>query len=130
MLQLTSLSLAFGALWRPQLNTGTLGGRTKLSLIQMYLPRKFIFLLLILSCGKKDLRGESTPSADGNTYLLIAESPGCATFSVDGKPWPHGVGVRGAVSAGRRELSCSDGSNQIQFEVKQGQTFRFDYWGP
>jgi hypothetical protein len=98
----------------------------------MWLRTQFIFLpaLLIFSCGKKDLRGESTPSADGHTYLLIAESPGCAAFSVDGKPWPHGVGVRGAVSAGRRELSCSDGSNQIQFEVKQGQTFRFDYWGP
>jgi hypothetical protein len=27
-LQLTGLSLAYGSLWRPQLNAGTLGGRT------------------------------------------------------------------------------------------------------
>jgi hypothetical protein len=96
-------------------------------------PRiQFVFLLvpLILSCAKKDLRGQSTPSADGRTYLVIAESPGCAAFSVDSKGWPHGVGVRGAVPAGRHELSCSDGSNQIQLEINRGQTFRFDYWGP
>ena len=93
---------------------------------------QFLFLLAlqILSCGKKDLRGQSTASADGRTYLLIAESPGCAAFRVDGKPWPHGLGVPGAVPAGQRELSCSDGSNQVELEVKPGQTFRFDYWGP
>ena len=99
----------------------------------MRLPQlRFLTLvaLLIVSCGKKDLRGESTPSADGKTYLLIAESPGCITFNVDGKLWPHAIGVAGAVAAGRRELSCSDGSNQIRFDVKRGQTFRFDYWGP
>jgi len=90
----------------------------------------FLVAILILSCAKKDLRGQSTPSADGHTYLVIAESPGCATFVVDGKPWPHAIGAPGAVPAGRRALSCSDGSNQVQFEAKRGQTFRFDYWGP
>jgi hypothetical protein len=90
----------------------------------------FLLALPVLSCGKNDLRGHSTPSVDGRTYLVIAESPGCAAFSVDGKPWLHGVGVPGVVPAGLRELSCSDGSNQVQVEVKRGQTFRFEYWGP
>jgi len=92
----------------------------------------FLLLLALLSvaCGKRELRGQSAPSADGHTYLVIAESPGCVSFHVDGKPWPHAVGVAGALPAGQRKLSCSDGSNQIQFEVKRGQTFRFDYWGP
>ena len=90
----------------------------------------FLIPMLMLSCARKDLRGQSTPSADGRTYLVIAESPGCATFVVDGKPWPHAIGAPGAVLAGRREISCSDGSNNVQVEVKRGQTFRFDYWGP
>ncbi len=86
--------------------------------------------LLVVSCDKRNLRGQSTRSADGHTYLVIVESPGCATFTLDGKPWPYAVGAAGLVLAGRREISCSDGSNQIHFEVKRGQTFRFDYWGP
>jgi hypothetical protein len=85
---------------------------------------------LLLSCGKSELRGQSTPSADGRTYLLVAESPGCDSLYVDGKPWPHPIGARGLVPSGRRAISCADGSNHIQFEVKRGQTFRFDYWGP
>ena len=28
------------------------------------------------------------------------------------------------------ELEALHGSNKIQFEVKRGHTFRFDYWGP
>jgi len=85
---------------------------------------------LVLSCGKSELRGHSTPSADGHTYLVVAESPGCSTFYLDGKPWPHALGARGLVASGRHELSCSDGSNHVEVEVKRGQTFGFDYWGP
>jgi hypothetical protein len=99
-----------------------------MSLTRLQSP--FLVAMLVLSCAKEDLRGRSTPSADGHTYLVIAESPGCASFVVDGKSWPHAMGAPGAVLPGRRELSCSDGSNQVQFEVKRGQTFRFDYWGP
>ena len=86
--------------------------------------------LLLLSCGKSDLRGRSTTSADGKTYLVVVEAPGCAGLYVDGKPWPHALGARGLVPAGRRQISCADGGNHITFEVRRGQTFRFDYWGP
>ena len=87
-------------------------------------------LLLPLACSKSELRGQWTRSKDGKTYLVIAESPGCTTFRVDGKRWPHRLGAPGVVPAGVRKLSCSDGSNEIAFEVKPGTTFRFDYWGP
>jgi hypothetical protein len=83
------------------------------------------------TCVDRELRGKSTPSEDGRTYLVIAESPGCPTFDVDGLPWPHALGERGPVSPGVRSISCSgESAVEIQFEVKQGGTFRFDYWGP
>ena len=92
--------------------------------------RVAIVLLVPLACGKSELRGQWTRSEDGKTYLVIAESPGCTSFRVDGKRWPHPLGSRGGIPAGVRRISCSDGSNEISFEVKLGTTFRFDYWGP
>lgn len=76
------------------------------------------------------MRGQSTRSEDGKTYLIVAESPGCSGFRVDGRPWPYPLGARGIVAAGTRRISCSDGSNEIGFEVKAGTVFKFDYWGP
>jgi hypothetical protein len=87
-------------------------------------------LPLLVACRTNELRGQATPSEDGKTYLVIAESPGCASLRIDGKPWPHPLGARGVIAAGTRRISCSDGSNEIQFEVKPGTVFRFDYWGP
>jgi hypothetical protein len=89
-----------------------------------------VLLLVVVGCTRRELRGQQVNSDDGKTYLVIAESPGCATFRIDGRPWPHSLGSRGVVRAGTRRISCSDGSNEIQFEVKSGTTFRFDYWGP
>ena len=89
-----------------------------------------LLTLLVLACAKSELRGQWTRSADGQTYLVIAESPGCDAFRIDGRRWPHAVGSRGAISPGIRRLSCLDGYNETQFEVKRGTTFRFDYWGP
>jgi len=89
-----------------------------------------LLTLLLLACEKHELRGQWTRSADGHTYLVIAESPGCDVFRIDGRRWPHAVGARGAISPGIRRISCLDGSNEIRFEVKRGTTFRFDYWGP
>jgi hypothetical protein len=86
--------------------------------------------LMLFACTKRDLRGQSTRSEDGRTYLVIAESPGCAAFHVDGRPWPHALGARGRSAPGLRRIACSDGSNEIVFELKQGTIFRFDYWGP
>jgi hypothetical protein len=92
--------------------------------------RLALLLLAFVACSRRELRGEWVRSEDEKTYLVIAESPGCATFRIDGKPWPHALGSRGVVPAGVRRISCSDGSNEIRFEVKPGTTFRFDYWGP
>jgi hypothetical protein len=94
------------------------------------LQRIAILLLVALACSTSELRGQWTRSKDGKTYLVIAESPGCTSFRVDGKPWPHPLGSRGRIPSGVRVISCSDGSNEISFGVKTGTTFRFDYWGP
>jgi hypothetical protein len=92
--------------------------------------RAAFVLTLLSACERKELRGQWTPSEDGKTYLMIVESPGCTSFVVNGKPWPHPLRARGAVSPGVRRIACVDGSNEVQFEVKAGTTFRFDYWGP
>lgn len=86
--------------------------------------------LAILACSHSELRGQWKQSEDGKTYLVIAESPGCDHFRVNGKRWPHALGARGAVAPGVTRIGCLDGSNEIRFEVKRGTTFRFDYWGP
>lgn len=85
---------------------------------------------LLAACSRNELRGKSVPSADGTTLLVVAESPGCAALHVDGKAWPHALGAPGTVPPGVRQIACADGSNEIEFEVKQGTTFHFDYWGP
>ena len=87
-------------------------------------------MLLVGACEKTETRGRSTPSKDGRTYLVIVESPGCAAFRIDGVPWAYPMGVPGVVAPGRREITCSDESNRIGFEVTPGTTFHFDYWGP
>jgi hypothetical protein len=92
--------------------------------------RLALLLLVVVTCTRRELRGQWVKSEDEKTYLVIAESPGCATFRIDGKPWTHSLGSRGLVPAGIRRISCLDGSNEIEFEVKSGTTFRFDYWGP
>lgn len=89
-----------------------------------------LLALFLLACSKHELRGHSDASPDGKTYLIVAESPGCTGVMVDGKSWRHPLGTRGAVPPGKRRISCSGDSSDIQFEVKPGTTFTFDYWGP
>jgi hypothetical protein len=84
----------------------------------------------VLACSKSELRGQSVPSPDRKTYLTVADFDGCDAIHIDGRPWPHRLGVRGAVEPGIRAISCADGQNPIHFEIKPGHTFRFDYWGP
>jgi hypothetical protein len=90
----------------------------------------WVLASLLAACSRNELRGKSVPSANGRTSLVVAESPGCAALRVDGKPWPHALGVPGPVPPGVRQIACADGSNEIGFEVEPGTTFHFDYWGP
>ncbi len=96
--------------------------------------KRFVFLLLLLaflpSCKKgRDLRGLSTPSTDGGTYLIVADdNGGNCQLMLDGKRWTHRKGEAGSVSAGRHTLSSCD--SHLVFEVSKGNVYTFDYWGP
>lgn len=87
-------------------------------------------MLTALACDKTELRGKSKRSEDGRTYLVVAESPGCTTFHVDGKPWFHALHAKGPIAPGLHRIACADDTAEVQFEVEKGTTFRFDYWGP
>jgi hypothetical protein len=74
-----------------------------------------------------DLRGWWKSSNDGKTYLVIDDPDGGAPtsrFVLDGRPWPHAFGERGEIVAGCHDL------DEIEFCVKQGVEYHFDYWGP
>jgi hypothetical protein len=83
----------------------------------------------LVGCSDSDLRGEATPSADGLTYLAIANDSGgaCRPIYVDGKLWPHPVNAASQISPGKHIISCG---GDISFTVKKGTVFHFDYWGP
>lgn len=88
--------------------------------------------LLLGACGRRDareLRGRAERSADGRTYLVVADANGgrCGPVSVDGRPWPHAVGAPGPVSPGRHTIACG---TEVEVQVDSGTTFRLDYWGP
>jgi hypothetical protein len=86
------------------------------------------FILLNAACSQIT-RGSEINSADGKTYLVVAEldGPACTTVYLDGKPWPHAVGVAGAIEPGEHEIKCAA---PIHFIVRPGTVFRFKYWGP
>ena len=98
----------------------------------MHLARLPLWLGLVaaVGCASRDLRGRSTPSKDGQTYLVIADDNGgnCGPMRVDGAVWPHAIGKAGRIAPGTHVIACGDGD--ISFRVDSGQTFRFDYWGP
>ena len=54
----------------------------------MHLARLPLWLGLVaaVGCASRDLRGRSTPSKDGQTYLVIADDNGgkCGPMRVDG----------------------------------------------
>ena len=53
-------------------------------------PSTFIVgLIMLAACADDDIRGRSTPSSDGRTYLIIADDNGgkCGPMLVDGKRW-------------------------------------------
>jgi hypothetical protein len=88
-------------------------------------------LLLTSACTQRELRGKSLASADGRTYLIVADDNGgrCGSIKVDGADWAVPIGTPGALEPGTHEISCGDGA-VTRFDVRSGTTFHFDYWGP
>lgn len=79
--------------------------------------------------GDGHLRGSVAPSADGRTWLVVADDNGghCGPLTLDGRPWDHPIGERGAVEPGVHTLACG---GEIEFTIPAGVVFTFDYWGP
>lgn len=93
---------------------------------------QFLGLALVaalVGCADSELRGSVEPSKDGKTYLIIAEDNGggCAPILLNGKPWPHAIGVPGEISPGTQTIQCG---SSLEFNVQDGVVFTFDYWGP
>lgn len=91
--------------------------------------RSWLAILALAGCTAHDLRGRSTASRDGRTYLIIADDDGgqCGPIRVDGATWPHAIGERGAIRPGDHVISCGA---EVTIHVDSGEVFRFDYWGP
>ena len=87
--------------------------------------------LLAFGCGDRELRGTSTPSQDGKTYLVVVDDNGgkCGSLFVDGQEWKFAINEPGAITPGIHTIRCGP-SGDTQFEVGAGTTFHFDYWGP
>jgi hypothetical protein len=108
--------------------------RSKLSVICSDRSRLAVLALVLLAftftaCTEKPLRGDSEPSPDGKTYLAIMDRNNCSQLQVDGNDWPWEEGIRRPISPGVHHISCA-GESTIEFTVREGETFNFDYWGP
>lgn len=80
-----------------------------------------------------DLRGSSAPSTDGASYFVVADDNGggCGPILVDGRRWPHAIGERGRIAAGRHRIACGTTSGgDMAVDVPEGVVYTFDYWGP
>ena len=88
-----------------------------------------LLILTLVSCGDGILRGWEEKSDDGLTYLVIQDNNGgeCGILFVDGKEWKYGIDVKGRVEPGLHTIECG---GAIEFEIKEGTIFYFDYWGP
>ena len=49
---------------------------------------------------------------------------------VDGRERPPAIHSAGQIESGIHKIACGDPNHLIEFEVKTGATFHFDYWGP
>ena len=89
-----------------------------------------MLVAVVTACpGNHDLRGTSQPSADGGTYLIVADDNGgkCGPLLLDGVAWEYGINRSGPVKPGLHHLSCG---TQVEFTIDSGTTFRLTYWGP
>jgi hypothetical protein len=91
-------------------------------------------LALTSACDDGELRGHSKRSSDGKTYLVVEDDNGgaCGPMIVDGVKWPHRLHRPGPVSPGKHVITCGDDLEGagIEFHIRAGTTFYFDYWGP
>lgn len=89
----------------------------------------YLMIFFFLSCGDGILRGREEVSNDGKTYLVIEDDNGggCGPIKLDGVEWKYKIGQKGLVLAGTHVIECG---GKIEFEIKEGTVFYFDYWGP
>ena len=83
----------------------------------------------ICACASEPLRGSATQSADGRTYLVVADDNGgaCGPILLDGTQWAFAIDSAGPVTPGVHRIACG---SEVEFSVDSGTTFRFNYWGP
>ena len=76
-----------------------------------------------------ELRGRYKPSQDNKSYLVIEDNNGgqCGPLYVNNKKWPHSVNIKGETSPGEHLIECG---SSVVVNIKQGNTYYFDYWGP
>ena len=89
----------------------------------------FAVLLGSVACKKSDLRGTFKKSSDGRTYLIVADDNGghCGPIKIDGKVWPHRIREPGVIEPGHHTIECG---GEIEFDIRPGVVYSFDYWGP
>jgi hypothetical protein len=104
----------------------------RLSKILLKLESVLCLVLAVLACSgceKRELRGTVVPSKDHGTYLVVDDDNGgkCGPILIDGKAWAHPIHAPGQIEAGRHNIECG---MRLDFEIKAGTIFHFDYWGP
>ena len=92
-------------------------------------PIAIVLLLMLSSCDSRHLRGTTSVSPDGKTYLAVADNNGggCGQILVGGVVWPHPIGEPGRIEPGVHKISCG---GEIEFSTPEAAVFRFNYWGP
>ena len=85
--------------------------------------------IMVWACSDGDLRGRAVPSPDGGTYLVVDDNNGgrCGPIRVDGRDWKAALHSPGRISPGAHEIACG---TTMKFEIREGTTFHFNYWGP
>jgi len=89
-----------------------------------------VIAVALSGCPTRELRGTSVRSKDGHTYLVVDDANGgaaCERVRVDGRPWPHPLHRPGKIRPGMHVIECG---GEIEFEIRRGTVFHFDYWGP
>lgn len=87
---------------------------------------------LVGACTHRDIRGSSSPSPDGKTYLVIDDDNGghCGGLLIDDNAWQHALHAAGQVQPGVHQVACGEPSNGLAVRVDSGTTYHFNYWGP
>jgi len=89
-----------------------------------------VAIAIFAKCTREVVRGDGEPSVDGGTYLAIMDRNGCTDLKVDGTDWPWEEGVAKPIAPGTHRIACAGESSRVEFTIKKGEKFNFDYWGP